>query len=494
MRSSSCSARKHQCSTASFDLVQQITFAPRFQDWQRAARVALQQGLTPGAVIWQELATDQPSLDIFDEAGAPPERSAGSSFRVPRAFVELARTVSLNREPARWALLYRLLWRLTHGEPRLLEISVDPDVSVAGELQKSVRHDIHKMRAFVRFREVAQPGGNWFVAWFEPAHHIVEHNAQFFVDRFASMRWSILTPDCCAHWDLAHLTFTPGADKSEAPRNDNIEALWLTYYANIFNPARVKVRAMQGEMPKKYWRNLPEAVVIPSLLQEAPKRVEAMVRKSAAKAATAEELEWHPAPVPATTSLPEVAAASRACTACHLYKRGTQTVFGEGPKRATLMLLGEQPGDQEDLAGKPFVGPAGKLLDRALEEAGIDRGAVYVTNTVKHFKWEPRGKRRIHQKPNSREIAACRPWLEAELRLVKPKLLVCLGSTAAQAIFGPAFRVTKQRGTVLESEFAPKVVATVHPSSLLRQPDEESRAREYALFVADLRVALKAAA
>ncbi len=198
--------------------------------------------------------------------------------------------------------------------------------------------------------------------------------------------------------------------------------------------------------------------------------------------------------MPQTASLSEVASASKTCTACHLYKLGTQTVFGEGPKRATLMMLGEQPGDQEDLAGKPFVGPAGKLLDRALEEAGIDRDQVYVTNTVKHFKWEPRGKRRIHQKPNSREIAACRPWMEAELRLVKPKVLVCLGSTAAQAIFGPAFRVTKQRGLVLDSEFAPKVVATVHPSSLLRQPDEESRAREYALFVADLKVALAAVA
>ena len=156
------------------------------------------------------------------------------------------------------------------------------------------------------------------------------------------------------------------------------------------------------------------------------------------------------------------------------------------------MLLGEQPGDQEDMAGKPFVGPAGKLLDRALEKAGIKRDEVYVTNAVKHFKWEPRGKRRIHQKPNSREIAACRPWVEAELRLVRPELLVCLGATAAQSIFGPSFRVTRERGKVLQSELAPKVLATVHPSALLRQPDEESREREYAHFVADLRIALKA--
>jgi uracil-DNA glycosylase family protein len=205
------------------------------------------------------------------------------------------------------------------------------------------------------------------------------------------------------------------------------------------------------------------------------------------------EENWRPAPVPASSGLAEVREAARKCTACHLYKHATQTVFGEGPKGASLMLVGEQPGDYEDVAGKPFVGPAGKIMDRALEEAGIDRKQVYVTNAVKHFKWEPRGKRRIHKKPNSREIAACRPWLEAELRLFKPKVLVCLGATAAQTIFGPAFRVTRERGKVLSSKFAPKVVATVHPSSLLRQPDEESREREYEKFVADLRIALTTA-
>ena len=199
-----------------------------------------------------------------------------------------------------------------------------------------------------------------------------------------------------------------------------------------------------------------------------------------------------PATPPDSSSLSTVREAAEHCTACHLYKRATQTVFGEGPKKAPIVLVGEQPGDYEDVAGKPFVGPAGKIMDRALEEAGIDRKEVYVTNAVKHFKWEPRGKRRIHQKPNSREVAACRPWLEAELRLVRPKLLVVLGATAGQAIFGPSFRVTRERGKVLSSKLAPKVVATVHPSSLLRQPDEESRQREYKNFVADLRVALKA--
>jgi DNA polymerase len=209
---------------------------------------------------------------------------------------------------------------------------------------------------------------------------------------------------------------------------------------------------------------------------------------------SAESEEYaRPATPPGTSSLSEVREAANECTACHLYQRATQTVFGEGPKNAPIMLVGEQPGDYEDVAGRPFVGPAGKIMDQALEEAGIDRKQVYVTNAVKHFKWEPRGKRRIHQKPNSRETAACRPWLEAEMRLVKPKLLVCLGATAAQAIFGPSFRVTRERGKVLSSKLAPRVLATVHPSSLLRQPDEESREREYKRFVVDLRAALKAA-
>lgn len=198
------------------------------------------------------------------------------------------------------------------------------------------------------------------------------------------------------------------------------------------------------------------------------------------------------APVPNISSLATLTRAAQRCRACPLYKHATQTVFGEGPENAKLMLLGEQPGDQEDLTGKPFVGPAGRLLDRALEGVGVDRAEVYVTNAVKHFKWEPRGKRRIHKKPNSREIAACRPWLEAELRLVRPDLLVCLGATAAQAIFGPAFRVTRDRGRVLESKVSVRVLATVHPSALLRQPDQEAREREYARFVADLRAAWRA--
>ena len=191
--------------------------------------------------------------------------------------------------------------------------------------------------------------------------------------------------------------------------------------------------------------------------------------------------------LPDRPTLPAVRAMAAGCKACDLYKRGTQTVFGEGPRRAGVMLVGEQPGDAEDLAGHPFVGPAGKLLDDALEQAGIDRRQVYVTNVVKHFKWEPRGKRRIHAKPNGAEIAACRPWLETEIALVKPRVLVCLGATAAQALLGKSFKVSQQRGTFVPSTLAPRVTATVHPSSILRAGDDESRHLEMRRFVADLR-------
>jgi DNA polymerase len=191
--------------------------------------------------------------------------------------------------------------------------------------------------------------------------------------------------------------------------------------------------------------------------------------------------------IPDRPSIKSVREVARGCRACHLYKHATQTVFGEGPVRPQIMMVGEQPGDAEDLAGHPFVGPAGKLLDRALDEAGIDRKLVYMTNVVKHFKFEPRGKRRIHAKPNGAEIAACRPWLETEIALLKPRMLVCLGATAAQALLGRSFKVSRQRGTFVSSPLALRVTATVHPSSILRAPDDESRRAEMQLFVRDLK-------
>ena len=474
--------------TATADESGQITFAPNFTAWQKAARRALVSNLAPEKIVWEELGNDQPALAMLDEhevnGDAPVPR-----FRVPKSFIGSATRVACHRDPQRWSLLYRLLWRLTHGEPRLLEIIVDSDVHRFMAMENAVRHEVHKMRAFVRFRAIEHGGATWHVAWFEPEHHIVELNAQFFRDRFASMCWSILTPERCVHWDRRELTFTGGVAKSAAPREDVMEELWRNYYGNVFNPARVKTKAMQREMPKRYWKNLPEAEMIPKLLEEAPGRVEKMLRENNAR--VIRENDYSIAQPPETNEWTKLADAACACRACPLWKNATQTVFGEGPLDAGIMLLGEQPGDVEDRGGRAFIGPAGKLLDQALSEAGIKREKVYVTNAVKHFKWEPRGKRRIHQTPNSRDIAACRPWLEAELRLIKPRVLVCLGSTAATTIFGAGARVLRDRGQLRESAFASKTIITFHPSALLRAPDEVTRSNQYAQFVSDLRVALE---
>ena len=237
-------------------------------------------------------------------------------------------------------------------------------------------------------------------------------------------------------------------------------------------------------MPIRYWGTLPETRIIDDLLRDAPRRVGTMLER-AAETAPASAAPF----VPPERSLPILAKAAATCKGCSLHCRATQTVFGEGREDAWLMFVGEQPGDQEDLAGRPFVGPAGEVFDQALGDVGIDRSAVYVTNAVKHFKWEPRGKRRIHAKPSAREVAACRPWLDAEIETLRPRVIVCLGATAAQSLLGSKFRVTVDRGRILtDTGLAPRLLATVHPSSILRTPDPVDRDAAYARFVADLRV------
>ena len=218
-----------------------------------------------------------------------------------------------------------------------------------------------------------------------------------------------------------------------------------------------------------------------------PKTKSRATKSSRGAAASSSSKNSSAPPLLLAKSIDDARARAKNCEACDLYKHATQTVFGEGARKPRILFVGEQPGDQEDQQGHPFVGPAGKLLDTALRQAGIDRSTTYVTNAVKHFKWEPRGKRRIHKKPNSAEIAACRPWLETEIALLRPQVVVCLGATAAQTLLGRKFRVTQSRGELLESTLAPHVMATMHPSSILRAPDDESRHREMSEFVADLK-------
>jgi uracil-DNA glycosylase len=433
-------------------------------------------------------------------AGALPHVPAGAELKVPREFVERAETALCHSDPERFAFLYRLLWRL-RGEPDLLKIASDPDIRRFEALERSVRRDIHKMRAFVRFRKIGEGDEERYVAWFEPQHFIVERNAPFFVRRFTGMRWTILTPYASADWDGGRLTLGPAAEKRDAPAEDAAEDLWLTYYRNIFNPARLKVKAMQAEMPKKYWRNLPEASIIPDLISGAEEAaldmVERMPTAPARHHAKVQAMHWPAQKSPEAaadaeySSIDDTRDAAKGCRRCPLWRDATQTVFGEGPEAAKVVLVGEQPGDQEDIAGKPFVGPAGKVFDAILDDAGIDRLKVYVTNAVKHFKFEPRGKRRIHSKPNAGEVQACRWWLDKELALIKPNLVVALGATAAQSLLGRAVPVTKMRGQVIEREDGVRVFVTIHPSFILRIREPQDKAAERERFLRDMRAVKK---
>jgi uracil-DNA glycosylase len=460
-----------------------------FAGWRQAARTLAMNHVKPADIIWR---VGDSERDLLEELAAPslPEPVEGTTFNVPAKFVELAQAAILHRDPQRFAILYHLLFRLRTNHD-LLQIATDPDVTLAMTMAKAVHRDEHKMHAFVRFREIGRERQARYVAWFEPEHHIVELAAPFFVRRFADMPWSILTPDLCAHWDGSHVTFTPGVGKAEAPKEDRLEEIWRRYYASIFNPARLKVRAMEKEMPKKYWHNLPEAALIRPLITTAGQRAADMIDRAATEPHKPQKRPEDDMPrnTHGRDALETLREDAAQCRACDLWKHATQTVFGEGPDHAQVMLVGEQPGDKEDLAGRPFVGPAGQMLDRALEEAGIDRRKTYVTNAVKHFKFVPRGKIRLHQKPATPEIRACRQWYSRELALLKPALVVAMGATAAQCVFGKSTPINRSRGQVIELADGVRALVTVHPSYLLRLPDEEAKAREYLRFVDDLKIA-----
>ncbi|WP_020180249.1 UdgX family uracil-DNA binding protein [Methylopila sp. M107] len=456
--------------------------------WRRAARGLAGEGVAPDAVVW----STGEAGDLFagaTEAEAPAAASTTSPISVPRDFVDLAETGLLHGDPGRFDLFYRLLVRVA-ADRAVMGDAADPDLVRARALAKAVRRDKHKMTAFVRFREVIVEDGACFVAWFEPEHHIVEATAPFFMRRFAAMRWSILTPERSAHWDGGALSFGPGARRADAPDGDALETLWRTYYASIFNPARLKVSAMRAEMPKKYWRNLPEAPLISPLIASAARRAADMVLAEPAAPKKAQKLMPAPQlPTPEKTSIDDLRDEVDGCRNCPLWENATQAVFGEGPSDARVVVVGEQPGDREDVAGRPFVGPAGALFDRAAASAGLARDRVYVTNAVKHFKFEPRGKFRLHKTPGPTEISACRPWLDRELSVVGPRLVVAMGATAARAVMGKAVKIGETRGRVIARDDGPDVLVTVHPSFLLRVPDETRKAEAYERFVDDLRLA-----
>ncbi len=451
--------------------------------WREAARKLLLAGVLPARVEF-----NVGSETLFDE-GDPITPPGDRKPVISKELLNEIQTGLLHSDPERFALAYRIVFR-AQTQPKILQNPADPDMHSMRALAKSVRRDIHKMHAFVRFRKVGEADGREsFVAWFEPEHHITEAVAKFFQNRFTGMNWLIVTPEASIAWDGKKLEVGPGGQKSDVPQEDAVESEWKTYYASIFNPARLKTKAMMAEMPAKYWKNLPEAALIPGLTREAETRMQAMIDNADAPAIAVKEAQ---APAHANggfTGLKPLYEALRAADDWPRDRFSERLVAGEGPEDAALMFVGEQPGDQEDLAGRPFVGPAGQLLDRAFAAASIDRSEAYVTNAVKRFKYIERGKRRIHSKPSNDDIEYYRWWLEQERQVVEPKVIVALGATAVRALTGKTLTISRNRSQLIDYIGSSKLLITVHPSYLLRLPDGAGQKVEFEKLVRDLECA-----
>ncbi len=403
---------------------------------------------------------------------------AERELRLPAAAMRLLKGVSHFRDAGRWELMYRLAWRLLHENSRLLEDAADPDIRRAQRMCSAVKRECHKMHAFVRFRErKLQDGDTHYFAWIEPEHEVLRPSVPFFVKRFPNMKWTIATPDLTAAWDGTRVSFIEGPQPRTECR-DGTEALWRTYYRSICNVARINPEMMQREMPKRYWRNLPETREITGLIRSGG---ELFARRHS---------ETDAPPVPraiqaALLNLPRAAADLQGCRRCDLWQRATQAVAGEGSATARIMLVGEQPGDVEDLRGRPFVGPAGELLDALMLRAGIERNSVYITNAVKHFSWEPRGKRRLHRRPLSSQVAACSGWLQREISRVRPRVIVGLGASAMHALTGLRGGIDLARGESEKHSSGAVIVATYHPSAILRAASSQAQ-KLTECFLADL--------
>ncbi|WP_409611947.1 UdgX family uracil-DNA binding protein [Phenylobacterium sp.] len=433
-----------------------------FEGWREAARRLRVQRVEPARVVW-----------TVDKAADPPGGGHERPFTAPRAFLGLARDVVLHRSDERFAVLYRLLWRL-EATPELLRYDADPDVARARTLAREVDRAAQRMKAFTRFLPVDAAGGPpTHVAWFEPAHRVTERVAPFFARRFAGARFALLTPDVCVFWTGERQVLRPGIDPADAPREDQLVDYWR-------NLTRARSIPPYGAATETNVESMAEH----QTRSEPPRRVVRAVRTALRDGS----FESH-----APTNLEEVSAGVDACRRCDLWRGATQGVAGEGPGTAPLMLVGEQPGDHEDVEGRPFVGPAGRMLDKALEAAGITRAETYVTNAVKHFKNEPRGKRRLHKTPEAGEVRACRWWLDAERRIVRPRVILALGATAAVSVFGRPMPIARSRGRAFALPDGAQGVVTYHPSYLLRVPDAAAKDAAFDAFLEDLRFACRLA-
>jgi DNA polymerase len=461
-----------------------------FAEWREAARELLTHGVAPEAVNWAV-----PGTDLFSSAPASmaPTHNAAVPLpepkpapHLPRSLMDMLATAACCRVPDRWAFLYRVVWRWQQGEHDV-QSAADEDGARLHAMVKAVHREEHDMHAYIRFRErPAEAGPPRFVAWFEPRHDVLPQVAQHFVSRMGKVSWMIATPDASVLWDGATLHNCGPLVDSSADLDDAGEALWLTYYRSIFNPARVNAPLLYSHIPARFWKGLPEGALVPQMVSQA-----GLGARRTGQAQAVGKKGGSTIPITPEDAQPERQQPSKLedCRRCELWQNATQAVGGEGPKRAKIMLVGEAPGDQEDLAGQPFVGPAGKLLDRVCEAAGVDRRAVYLTNAVKHFKWEPRGKRRLHKTPAQREIEACSYWLEKELAAVKPTVIVALGTTALKSVLGTSHVTLKDTlGRPLRHE-GRWVVTIYHPSYALRVPDEQARHQAFKVMVDGLKLA-----
>lgn len=470
-----------------------------FDGWRIAARSLISQNIAPENVDWR---VGDSASGLFDVPDFVPNHSQSSPFNVSSDFIQLSKTAILYRDPARFGLLYRLLWR-TRTETELLKIAFDPDVIKVRNMAQAIRRDLHKMKAFVRFREVniTENDEIWsgFIAWFEPSHHIFEASAPFFTGRFTNMRWSILTPDLCMHWDGNLLSYSPGAEKADAPTEDAGEDLWRAYYRSIFNPARLKVSAMQAQMPKKYWRNLPEAELIADLVANADKRKDVMI--AAQPTEPQRKIVKYSVERKTEVAKPEATGAKFALNQLNIemldnatFKQAeysAQAVLGSGAVPSEILFLGEQSSEQENLAGQVLTGSNGKLLDQALQQFGIKRANVYTTNAIKHYRYKQKGTRRIQLAATMDDVQHYLPWLQAEIAIVQPRIIIAMGAIAAYAMTGKTLNMETNRGKLFQLVDGRKMLMTDYPAYILRAADQATRQLRYEQFVADVKLALQ---
>jgi DNA polymerase len=464
-----------------------------FAEWRTAARDLVARQIAPEYVEW---ASEPEDGDLFSGFGAqasmPSAATApppGAELRLPRQLMDMIEDAACFNALDRWSFLYKVIWRWHLGERDVVS-PADADGARLYSMVKAVHREQHDMHAYVRFRErKEEDGAPRFVAWFEPTHDVLPQVARHFARRMGPITWMIATPAQAILWDGEQLIEAPSLLRSAADIEDAGEALWLTYYRSIFNPARVNADLLRSHIPSRFWKNLPEGAIVPAMVTAANNGE----RRTGQTGTVGQRGGATSIPIAPERAQPqrEVPTSLDACRRCDLWEHATQAVAGVGPAQARIMLVGEQPGDQEDLQGLPFVGPAGAVLQQAMRDAGVDRESIYLTNAVKHFKWEPRGKRRLHKTPAQREVAACHLWLEEELKRVQPEVVVALGSTALKSVLEDGAITMKSTMAAPVQHDGRWVVTVYHPSYVLRAPDEATRQQAYDVIVDGLRQALQ---